>query len=143
MDAGTAFGLVRESVSDMAFLNCRPSVIAAAIIYAERRARGIIPFWPSMLSKLTRYQDMSTPELSVAIKAAQRLVLRTPSSPRSLDQQQQAQAQQQPKQPQQQSQQPQHQHQHAPAGLQPQSSQQGQGRPGTSSPATPRPPSTP
>ena len=55
----------------MAFLNCRPSVIAAAIIYAERRARGIIPFWPSMLSKLTHYQDMSTPELSVAIKAAQ------------------------------------------------------------------------
>ena len=76
---GTAFALVRESISDMGFLNCRPSVIAAAAIYAERRARGIIPFWPSMLAKLTGYHDMSTPELSVAIKAAQRLVTRCAS----------------------------------------------------------------
>ncbi|KAK9815102.1 hypothetical protein WJX73_007516 [Symbiochloris irregularis] len=83
MLAGSAFSLVRDSISDMAFLNCRPSVIAAAIIYAERRARGIIPFWPSMLSKLTHYQDMSTPELSVAIKAAQVLVMRPPRSPTS------------------------------------------------------------
>ncbi len=52
----------------MAFLNCRPSVIAAAVIYAERRARGIIPFWPYMLAKLSGYDNMSTPELSVAIK---------------------------------------------------------------------------
>ena len=79
--AGTALSLVHESISDMAFLNCRPSVIAAATIYAERRARGIIPFWPSMLAKLTGYHDMSTPELSVAIKAAQRLTTRLPPSP--------------------------------------------------------------
>lgn len=70
---GNAFTLVTESVTEITFLNCRPSVIAAAVIYAERRARGIIPFWPSMLAKLTGYQDMSTPELSVAIKAAQRM----------------------------------------------------------------------
>lgn len=60
---------VTEALTDMAFLNCRPSVIAAAVIYAERRARGIIPFWPSMLAKLSGYDNMSTPELSVAIKA--------------------------------------------------------------------------
>ena len=47
---------VRESIADLAFLNCRPSVIAAAILYTERRVRGIIPFWPSMLGKLTGYQ---------------------------------------------------------------------------------------
>ena len=35
-----------------------------------------MPFTPSMLAKLTAYHDMSTPELSVAIKAAQRLVTR-------------------------------------------------------------------
>ena len=40
----------------MAFLNCRPSVIAAAVLYVERRARGMIPFWPTMLAKLTGYQ---------------------------------------------------------------------------------------
>ena len=47
---------VTQSLPDIAFLNCRPSVIAAAIVYAERRSRGIIPFWPSMLSKLSAYQ---------------------------------------------------------------------------------------
>ena len=76
MVAGSAFTLVREMLSDMTFLNCRPSVIAAAIMYAERRNQGVIPFWPSMLAKLTGYQDMSTPELSVAIKSAQRLCSR-------------------------------------------------------------------
>lgn len=74
--AGSAFALVKEMLSDMTFLNCRPSVIAAAIMYAERRNQGVIPFWPSMLAKLTGYQDMSTPELSVAIKSAQRLCSR-------------------------------------------------------------------
>jgi pentatricopeptide repeat domain-containing protein 1 len=73
-------GQVRESLTDMALLNCRPSVIAAAVMYAERRGRGIIPFWPSMLAKLSGYQDMSTPELSVAIKAAQRLAARLAAS---------------------------------------------------------------
>lgn len=133
----------------MAFLNCRPSVIAASILYVERRAQGCIPFWPTMLAKLTGYQvrwrggkgrglqnrhvsllaadrllqlpcalqqgaarcfgmqlspdypfclmlclswpclpllscsvqDMSTPELAVSIKAAQRLAARSTRSP--------------------------------------------------------------
>ena len=77
--AGRAEQLTREALCDMAFLNCRPSVIAAALMYVERRARGCIPFWPSMLAKLTGYQDMSTPELSVAIKAAQRMCGRSGS----------------------------------------------------------------
>ncbi len=46
----------RDSLTDMAFLNCRPSVIGAAILYVERRAQGMIPFWPTMLAKLTGYQ---------------------------------------------------------------------------------------
>ena len=70
---------VNEALTDMAFLNCRPSVIAAAVIYAERRARGIIPFWPYMLAKLSGYDNMSTPELSVAIK-----VRRSKDTPPSL-----------------------------------------------------------
>lgn len=84
--AGRAVALVTDCLTDMAFLNCRPSVIAAAVLYTDRRARGVIPFWPTMLAKLTGYQDMSTPELSVAIKAAQRVCSRangTSTSPTS------------------------------------------------------------
>lgn len=96
--AGRSVRLVADCLTDMAFLNCRPSVIAAALLYVERRSRGIIPFWPSMLAKLTGYQDMSTPELSVAIKAAQRMcgrgggIPRPASLPRSLSRSPSAQA---------------------------------------------------
>ena len=71
--SGGAVALVERSMSDLTFLNCRPSVVAAAILYAERRSRGVIPYWPSMLAKLTGYQDMSSPELTVAIRGAQKL----------------------------------------------------------------------
>ncbi|CAD7704480.1 unnamed protein product, partial [Ostreobium quekettii] len=71
--AGNACALIEDSMVDVTFLNCRPSVVAAAIMYAERRSRGIIPFWPSMMAKLTGYQDMSSPELTVAIRGAQKL----------------------------------------------------------------------
>ena len=82
--AGRSFALVDGCLTDMACLNCRPSVIAAAVLYTDRRARGVIPFWPTMLAKVTGYQDMSTPELSVAIKAAQRMVSRSGNhSPKS------------------------------------------------------------
>ena len=52
---------VCEAVPDMSFLNCRPSVVAAAVLYVERRARGAIPFWPSMLAKLTGYKVRGAP----------------------------------------------------------------------------------
>lgn len=82
--AGSVFNLVGCGLADPSFLNCRPSVVAAAVVYAERRFRGVIPFWPSMLAKLTGYVDMSTPELSVAIKAAQRLCCRVLGFPAPL-----------------------------------------------------------
>ncbi|KAK9846531.1 hypothetical protein WJX81_006057 [Elliptochloris bilobata] len=80
-DAGAAFAggaqaLLRETLADAGFLNFRPSMIAAAVVYVERRARGIIPFWPSVLAKMTHYEDMTSHELSLAIKAAQRLCAR-------------------------------------------------------------------
>ncbi|EFN58079.1 hypothetical protein CHLNCDRAFT_142374 [Chlorella variabilis] len=62
--AGRAQQLVTDCLTDMAFLNCRPSVIAAALLYVERRSRGIIPFWPSMLAKLTGYQALAQPATS-------------------------------------------------------------------------------
>lgn len=71
--AGFAIMLAVESLYDLSLLNCRPSVVAAAILYAERRLRGAVPFWPSMLSRLSGYEDMATPELTVAVRVAQKL----------------------------------------------------------------------
>ena len=68
-EQGGAHALLRETLADDGFLNFRPSKIAAAVVYAERRARGVIPFWPSVLAKMTRYEDMTSHELSLAIKA--------------------------------------------------------------------------
>jgi pentatricopeptide repeat domain-containing protein 1 len=65
--SGLSLLLVTEALYDTSLLNCRPSVVAAAILYAERRLRGSVPFWPSMLAKLTGYHDMTTPELTVAV----------------------------------------------------------------------------
>ena len=71
--SGDALALCTDCISDTAFLNCRPSIVAAAVVYADRRSRGVIPFWPSALAKLTGYVDVSALELSVAIKTAQRI----------------------------------------------------------------------
>ena len=65
--------LAVEAQFDTSLLNCRPSVVAAALLYAERRQRGAVPFWPSMLAKLTGYEDLTTPELACAVKSAQKL----------------------------------------------------------------------
>ena len=65
--------LCLDCISETSFLNCRPSIIAAAVVYVNRRERGAIPFWPSSLSRLTGYNDVGALELSVAIKAAQRI----------------------------------------------------------------------
>lgn len=71
--AGFSIMLAVESLYDLSLLNCRPSVVAAAILYAERRLRGAVPFWPSMLARLTGYEDMATPELTIAVRVAQKL----------------------------------------------------------------------
>jgi pentatricopeptide repeat domain-containing protein 1 len=71
--AGLPMMLAVEAQFDTTLLNCRPSVVAAALLYAERRQRGAVPFWPSMLAKLTGYEDLTTPELACAVRSAQKL----------------------------------------------------------------------
>jgi hypothetical protein len=71
--AGLPIMLAVEALFDMALLNCRPSAVAAAILYAERRHRGAVPFWPTMLAKMTGYEDLTSPELAVAVHTAQKL----------------------------------------------------------------------
>lgn len=71
--AGEAVALCRAALADAEFLNFRPSVLAAALLYAERRGRGALPFWPAALAQLTGYTHAATPELAAAIAAGQRL----------------------------------------------------------------------
>jgi len=71
--SGDVLSLCTACICDTAFLNCRPSIIASAVVYTDRRTRGVIPFWPSALAKLTGYNDVSALELSVAIKTAHRI----------------------------------------------------------------------
>ncbi|KAI8474968.1 MAG: hypothetical protein J3K34DRAFT_465323 [Monoraphidium minutum] len=71
--AGLPIMLAVEALFDMSLLNCRPSAVAAAVLYAERRARGAVPFWPSSLAKMTGYEDLVSPELASAVHAAQKL----------------------------------------------------------------------
>ena len=70
--AGEAVALCRAALADAEFLNFRPSVLAAALLYAERRGRGALPFWPAALAQLSGYTHAATPELAAAIAAAQR-----------------------------------------------------------------------
>jgi hypothetical protein len=65
--------LVAHAATDNEFLNYRPTITAAAVLYSERLHKGQLPFWPSSLSGLTGYSNARTPELSAAINGAQRL----------------------------------------------------------------------
>ncbi|CAK0784210.1 hypothetical protein CVIRNUC_007414 [Coccomyxa viridis] len=71
--AGCAFALATEALSDMAILQFPPSLTAAAILVAARRAQGSVPFWPSVLSQLTGYTEASSPPFASAIAHAGRL----------------------------------------------------------------------
>jgi Cyclin, C-terminal domain len=72
--AGLPSMLAVEALFDSTLLNYRPSVVAAALIYAERQQRGAVPFWPAALSHLTGYHDLlGTAELASAVRSAQQL----------------------------------------------------------------------
>lgn len=72
-DIQDSLQLVSRAVTDAEFLNYRPTITAAAVLYCERLHKGHLPFWPSSLSGLTSYSNARTPELSAAIGGAQRL----------------------------------------------------------------------
>jgi pentatricopeptide repeat domain-containing protein 1 len=73
LDVKDCLQLVSRAVTDNEFLNYRPTITAAAVLYCERLHKGHLPFWPSSLSGLTSYSNARTPELSAAISGAQRL----------------------------------------------------------------------
>lgn len=55
------------------FLNFRPSTVAAAVLYQDRRARGWWPFWPSAVAHLTGLHDLSNPEFAAALHLVESL----------------------------------------------------------------------
>eukprot|EP00775_Hariotina_reticulata_P004644 gene4644-4896_t len=67
------YELIVHVLKDTEFLNYRPTVTAAAVLYCERLQQGRLPFWPSSLAVLTGYSNARTPELAAAINGAQRL----------------------------------------------------------------------
>ena len=71
--AGGSFALATRALRDPRSLNCRPSAVAAAALVADRRARGVLPAWPSMLSKMTGATDLNSPELAAALRCVTRL----------------------------------------------------------------------
>ncbi|KAK9810087.1 hypothetical protein WJX72_004590 [[Myrmecia] bisecta] len=91
--AGPAMTLMAEAVFVPTFLQYRPSLVAAAVLYTARRAQGTYPFWPAALGMLTGYTDPLQGEFAACVSAAGELLrLRSPSghldlpmlSPRSL-----------------------------------------------------------
>jgi hypothetical protein len=65
--------LSADGLHEVPLLNCRPGVVAAALLYVERRLRGCAPFWPSTLARLTGVQDLNQAEASCALRAVQKL----------------------------------------------------------------------
>lgn len=63
--------LARVALQQSELLNYRPSVVAAAVLYADRLARAELPLWPSCLAHLSGYSTTATPELAAAIAAIQ------------------------------------------------------------------------
>lgn len=60
-------------LKDQEFLNYRPTITAAAVLYCNRLQQGRLPFWPSSLAGLTGYSNAQTPELAAAIVGARRV----------------------------------------------------------------------
>lgn len=45
------------------------------MLFADRKSRGLAPYWPSALASLTGYSLSGTPELAAAVNGAQRWVV--------------------------------------------------------------------
>eukprot|EP00887_Chlorella_sp_A99_P000227 scaffold13.g227.t1 len=66
--------LLAKAACDPGLHDCRPSLLAAAVLRAGRRAAGITPFWPETLATLTSLTDGEGTELAAASAVAARLL---------------------------------------------------------------------
>ncbi|GMH35501.1 hypothetical protein BSKO_03369 [Bryopsis sp. KO-2023] len=70
---GSVFNLLQDALLRHEFLNFRPSVVAAALLFHDRKARGRVKFWPSSLAHLTDIHDTASAEFLGALQAAMSL----------------------------------------------------------------------
>lgn len=75
------YSLVELALYSPSFLNFRPSVTAAAVLYLYRVKQGLVPFWPFGLTNLTGIEDLNVPEFSGAVQAANNLEMSTNAIP--------------------------------------------------------------
>jgi len=65
--------LAVEALFEEELVDAQPSLVAAALLYSERRARGAVPFWPSTLARMTGYEDLSAQaDMADVVRAAQK-----------------------------------------------------------------------
>lgn len=64
--AGSAFELLPGAVCEASLRKEQPSLVAAAVLLAGRRAAGLSPFWPTALAALTGHSDGEGSVLSQA-----------------------------------------------------------------------------
>ncbi|KAI3436046.1 hypothetical protein D9Q98_002103 [Chlorella vulgaris] len=68
---GDSFSRLHLLVADPAFTSYPPSVLAAAAVYLGRKQCGVLPFWPSVLQRLTGYSESLHSEFSQALRELQ------------------------------------------------------------------------
>ncbi|KAL4859186.1 putative aldo-keto reductase 2 [Chlorella vulgaris] len=68
---GDSFSRLHLLVADPAFTSYPPSVLAAAAVFLGRKQRGVLPFWPSVLQRLTGHSESLHSEFSQALRELQ------------------------------------------------------------------------
>lgn len=82
-DGESVFRSLREALLSTEFVNFRPSVVAAALLYMDRECKGKVKLWPSSLMHLTGI-SITDIDFQAALYAARRLnsnIYNTPLGP--------------------------------------------------------------
>ena len=79
-DGASISACLHEALSVPEFVNIRPSVVAAALLYQDRKFKGKVKLWPSSLMHLTGI-DVSDTEFQAALFAANKLESNIHSTP--------------------------------------------------------------
>ena len=65
--------MLNLALTNINSMTIRPSLLAAAALYADRRARGWVPAWPSAIAGLTGWSGTLQLEFASAVQVVQKL----------------------------------------------------------------------